>query len=191
MINVCGLKSKLDIPEFRDTLKVHDISLLCETKLDECDEDYILSLITPLKLKAYFKHRKTLTAWRSGGLCIFYKDSLDKYFSHINSSCKLVQWILISKVLTGSDKDVLIGNTYVPPEGTRYQSLTPFQDLQEEIQKFNNCDVCIAGDLNSHTGTKRDYVVSDDFIPDQLNFDMEAQAVLNNIAKLNTNNCLI
>ena len=58
MINVCGLKSKLDIPEFRDTLKAHDISLLCETKLDECDEDYILSLIAPLKLKAYFKHRK-------------------------------------------------------------------------------------------------------------------------------------
>ena len=57
MINVCGLKSKLDIPNFRDTLKVYDISLLCETKLDECDEDYILSFITPRKLKAFFKHR--------------------------------------------------------------------------------------------------------------------------------------
>ena len=54
MINVCGLKSKLDIPEFRDNLIVYDISLLCETKLDECDEDYILSFITPLKLKAFF-----------------------------------------------------------------------------------------------------------------------------------------
>ena len=87
-----------------------------------------------------------------------YKDSLDKYLSHVNSSCKLVQWISISKVLTGFDKDVLIGNTYVPPEGTRYQSLTPFQDLQEDIQKFNNCYVCIAGDLNSHTNTIRDDV---------------------------------
>ena len=85
-INVCGLKSKLDIPEFRDTLKVYDISLLCETKLDECDEEYILSLISPLKLKAFFKHRKTLTAWRSGGLCILYKKSLDKYFFCINSN---------------------------------------------------------------------------------------------------------
>ena len=75
----CGLKSKLDIPEFRDILKAHDIFLMCETKLDECDEDYILSLIAPFKLKAYFKHRKTLTAWRSGGLCILYKDNLDKY----------------------------------------------------------------------------------------------------------------
>ena len=54
MINVCGLKSKLDIPEFRDTLEVYDISLLCETKLDEADEDYILGFITPLRLKAFF-----------------------------------------------------------------------------------------------------------------------------------------
>ena len=188
MINVCGLRGKLDIPEFRDNLKVYDISLLCETKLDECDEDYILSFITPLKLKAFFKQRKTLTAWRSGGLCILYKESLDKYISYCNSSSKLVQWILISKVLTGSDKDVLIGNTYVPPEGTKYQSLTPFQDLQEDIQKFNNCYVCIAGDLNSHTNTIRDYVEVNDFMPEQLNFDIEAQNHLYNIQMLNSHN---
>ena len=91
-------------------------------------------------------------------------------------------------MLTGLDKDVLIGNTYVPPVGTRYQSLTPFQDLQEDIQKFNNCYVCIAGDLNSHTNTSRDYVEVKDFTPEQLNFDIEAQNYLDNIKYLHSYN---
>ena len=188
MINVCGLKSKLDIPEFKDALEACDISLLCETKLDQVDEDYILGVITPLKLKAFFKHRKTLSAWRSGGLCILYKENLEKYITYINSSCKLIQWILISKLLIGLDQDLIVGNTYVPPEGTRYQSLTPFQDLQEDIQKFYNCYVCLAGDLNSHTNTNRDYVEVIDFMPEQLNFDIEAQNHINNIKILLSHN---
>ena len=37
MVNVCGLRNKLDIPEFRDTLEMYDISLLCESLLDKVD----------------------------------------------------------------------------------------------------------------------------------------------------------
>ena len=129
IFNVCGLRNKLDIPEFRDTLEMYDISLLCESKLDKADEDYILSVITPLSLNAYFKHRKTLSARRSGGLCILYKEHLDKYITHIVTKCKLIQWLRISKQLTGADKDIMIGNTYIPPKGTRYENLTPFQYL--------------------------------------------------------------
>ena len=40
-INVCGLKGKLKIPEFRDNLKCYDISLLSETKLDNADTELI------------------------------------------------------------------------------------------------------------------------------------------------------
>ena len=72
IFNVCGLRNKLDIPEFRDTLEMYDISFLCESKLDKADEDYILSVITPLSLKAFFKHRKTLSARRSGCRWIMY-----------------------------------------------------------------------------------------------------------------------
>ena len=110
IINVCGLKGKLDIPEFKNNLRLFDISLLCETKLDKMDENYIIDIITPLRLKAFFKHRKTLSTWRSGGLCILYKEHMEKYIKHINSNCKLVQWLLISKLLIGTDKDVLVGS---------------------------------------------------------------------------------
>ena len=49
IINVCGLKGKLDIPEFKNNLRLFDISLLCETKLDKIDEGYIIDIITPLR----------------------------------------------------------------------------------------------------------------------------------------------
>ena len=190
IINVCGLKRKLlDIPEFKDTLIKHDISLLCETKLDDVDKELINESINNINLKAFYKNRETRNPWRSGGLCIIYNVNIEKHLTYVESKCNLVQWLKIDKSLMGTDKDIVIGNTYIPPVGTKYVSATPYLDLQDELMRFRDSHICITGDLNSHTGTKRDYVVSDDFIPDQLNFDMEAQALLNNIAKLNTNNC--
>ena len=82
----------------------------------------------------------------------------------------------------------MIGNTYIPPENSRYQSLTPFQELQDELIKFGDCYFCIAGDLNSHTGKKRDHVESSDFTEDQLNFDVEAQTNVASLKYLQNNN---
>ena len=47
--------------------------------------------------------------------------------------------------------------------------------------KFKDNYICIAGDLNSHTGTERDYVIIDDFNQEQLDCDNEAQALLDNV----------
>ena len=106
---------------------------------------------------------------------------MEKYIKHVSTNFKLVQWILISKLLVGTDKDLMVGNTYIPPEKTRYHSLTPYQDLQEEIIKFSNCYICFAGDLNSHTNTIRDYVKVKDFMVEQLNYDTETQNHLSSI----------
>ena len=187
-INVCGLKGKLKIPEFRENLKLFDISLLCETKLDDADIELIQESISDLNLKAVFKNRKTVTAWRSGGLCIIYSEQLEKYLTHINSKCKLVQWLKINKTLIGTDKDLMIGNTYLPPERSNYNNATAYQELQNELLKFKNNHFYIAGDLNSHSGTIRDYIEKEDFMPEQLNFDSEVQDYLNNISWLQNNN---
>ena len=175
MINVCGLRGKLDIPEFRNTLEMYDINLISETKLDAADEDHIIEVITTMRLKAFFKHRTLVTPFKSGGLCIIYKQTIAKYIKHIITNSNLVQWMLISKVLVGTDKDLMVGNTYIPPHKTRYHNLTPYVDLQKEFDKFSNCYICFAGDLNSHTNNIRDYVEEKDFMVDQLNYDTEAQ----------------
>ena len=54
IINVCGLRRKIEIPEFKDALKSHDISLLCETKLDDADSENIQEAIKDLNLKVFF-----------------------------------------------------------------------------------------------------------------------------------------
>ena len=125
--------------------------------------------------------------WRSGGLCIIYSERIANFLTHIESKCDMVQWLKINKLLTGTDKDVMLGNTYIPPGNTNYYNATAFQDLQEELIKFNNNIFCIAGDLNSHSGTVRDYVEIEDFTPEHLNFDSDSQEHLNNIIWLQNN----
>ena len=78
ILNVCGLRRKIEIPEFRNALKSHDISLLCETKLDDADNDTIQEAVKDLNLKVFFKNRKALSARRSGGLCIIINKNIEK-----------------------------------------------------------------------------------------------------------------
>ena len=40
-LNVCGLKSKLDTPEFMETCEKYDIVCLTETKLDDFDTELV------------------------------------------------------------------------------------------------------------------------------------------------------
>ena len=140
--------------------------------------DHIQETMCSLNLCAFFKNRKRLSGNRSGGLCVVFEKNLTNYISHVNSSCKLVQWIRINRELLGTDKDIMLGNTYIPPEGSTYCSLTPYQDLQQELLKFSDCYFCIAGDLNSRTKNLRDYVLPSDFEQDQLDFDTEVNISL-------------
>ena len=129
IVNVCSLKKRLDTPEFRNALNSCDILLLCETRLDDADIEYVQEILDGLNLCAYFKNRRALTAYKSGGLCVVFDKRIKKYVQLINSNSKLVQWVRLDKTLLGMDKDLMLGNTYIPPENSRYYSLTPFQDL--------------------------------------------------------------
>ena len=185
--NVGGLKGRLDDPEFRAVLKDYDLTLLSETHLDDADNDLVSEKLRSVNLSVKFKNRKALSTYRSGGLCIIYSHVISNHISFIESNCELVQWIKISKTILSLDKDVLLGNTYIPPEHTRYQNLTPFQELQEEILKFDDYYICIAGDLNSRTNTLRDYIVRNDFVPEQFEFDEDAQNGLTSLNLLTSN----
>ena len=189
--NVCGLIGRLDVPEFRKTLTDFNLTLLCETHLDDADNDLVREKLECLNLNIMFKNRKSLSTRRSGGLCIIYSHDISDHISFAESNCELVQWVKISKNILSTDKDVLLGNTYIPPDRTRYQSLTPFQELQEDILKFDDYHICIAGDFNSHTKNLRDYIVRNDFVPEQLEFDEDAQNGLTSLNLLTSNNIIL
>lgn len=72
-LNVCGLISKLKIPEFHDCIKRYDYICISETKIDDLDIPLVLENL-PLGYTAIFKNRKHVTNVKSGGICIIYKD---------------------------------------------------------------------------------------------------------------------
>ena len=100
------------IPEFKENLCNYSIICLCETKLDDIDNEDISNQLDNLGFSVYFKNRKPISNYRSGGLCLIIKKDLQDFVSIVESESKLVQWFKIDKTLTGYDKDVIVGNVY-------------------------------------------------------------------------------
>ena len=195
-LNVCGLKSKLLISEFKSNLSNYSIICLCETKLDDIDNEYISLQLENLGYSVYFKNRRSISNYRSGGLCVIVKNELLEFISIIESESKLVQWFKIDKTLTGYGKYVIVGNIYIPPEGTRFQNDAPLVEIQDEMLNFAADNlICLTGDFNAHTKINMDYIVANEFMLNQLEFDPEIAVMLDDICimdnlgvKINRNN---
>ena len=174
------------IPEFKENLCNYSIICLCETKLDDIDNEDISNQLDNLGFSVYFKNRKPISNYRSGGLCLIIKKALQDFVSIVESESKLVQWFKIDKTLTGYDKDVIVGNVYIPPVRTRYEHDVPLVEIQDEMVNFaiDNL-ICLTGDFNAHTKTTRDFIVGNEFIMNQLEFDSEISAMLDDLGTLN------
>jgi hypothetical protein len=44
-----------------------------------------------------------------------------------------VQWVKIDSSIFGTDKNVLLGNIYIPPENTKYSCLDAFNEIESEM----------------------------------------------------------
>ena len=82
-LNVCGLKSKLNCPEFCKLISEHEIIGLQESKLD--DVDYIC---VP-GYKIYHNNRKAVSRYRSGGITLLVKDELSPFVTVLKNESKL------------------------------------------------------------------------------------------------------
>ena len=65
-------------------------------------------------------------------------------------------------------KDLKCGHVYLPPQGSKYASDDPFQEIQEELFRFCNDakNTLIFGDFNARTGVIHDYVRVDECLSD-------------------------
>ena len=70
-LNVCGLKSKTIIPEFRNYIDKFDIIGLQETKMDFVDERQYFE-----GYMSYYKSRRKVSRVKSGGLALLVKKTL-------------------------------------------------------------------------------------------------------------------
>ena len=65
-LNCCGIKSKLNYPEFVEFISEFDILCLLETKTDDCAEINIPGYSVQMKNRKLFSNRK------SGGIILAY-----------------------------------------------------------------------------------------------------------------------
>ena len=158
-LNVCGIKSKLNCPEFIDLIKSHDVIGVQETKLDDID---------CIQLPGYeiiCKNRKKMSRYRSGGIAVLVNSKFSPFIKFHENKSSLVQWFTISKRLTNLESDILCGNIYIPPCGSKYAHEDPYLEIQTEFNHYctGSNDVIMFGDYNSRTANLPDFLAADKF----------------------------
>lgn len=149
--------SKLKDPDFLNIFQNYDILFFQETKTDNLDH---LSL--PDGFTYVAKHRKKCLR-KSGGIVTIFKKSLAHLLEFPDTSSEYVQWVKIDSSIFGTDKNVLLGNIYIPPENTKYSCLDAFNEIESEMfQLSEHSDLIgLLGDINAKTGKLLDYVETD------------------------------
>ena len=183
-LNVCGLKRRLNYPEFQDLIKQFDIFCVSESKLGKYD-DITLEGYTFLS-----QYRKQHFIRKSGGIGVFLKFDIAPYVTYIDSDSDFILWFKLSKQLLKTDQDVVIGAVYVPPSVSRFCTEDELDMFEVEI-----CNMCIqykyvllTGDFNARTWIKDDFTTADDFLADYFDFDDTIRNFFNASSVLLDNN---
>ena len=183
-INVCGLKKKLNTPEFVNLINSYDIVGVQETRLDDADN------ITIPGYTIVCQNRQKLSRCRSGGTAVIIRDTILPHVKFGKSDSKLIQFFTLQKTLTILQENIYFGLIYIPPAGSKYASTDPYLEIQTEIEKYcSSCDrIILFGDFNSRTGILADYVIADTFISEMNGNDTlleESKYKLECLEKLN------
>ena len=153
--NICGIKSKLQDPDFLSELISHDIIILCET-FSENDDLYIPGY----KCKNVFRKLKNRKARRnSGGVSVLTKLEILDFVTPIKTTAEHLIWLKISNKLTGYPLDTYCCCSYIPPYDSPYykihKDLDIFDELSFDITKFSKVGhIMVSGDLNARLGSK-------------------------------------
>ncbi|MEW8546069.1 MAG: endonuclease/exonuclease/phosphatase family protein [Candidatus Thiodiazotropha sp.] len=166
-LNVCGIKRRVNYPEFCELVQEHDIFCVAETKLDKHDT---------VQIEGYTflsQSRKQPFLRRSGGIGVFVKASISPYVTIIESDSDYILWFKISKKFLRTDEDIVCGAIYVPPSDSKYN--TPDELDMFEVEITNMCIlqkyVFLMGDFNSRTHNKEDFTDVDTFFANHFDFD--------------------
>lgn len=168
-LNVCGLKRRLEYPEFNAFINQHDILCLAETKLDDTD------IISVDQYTFYSKPRRQAYLRKSGGLGFFARNDISKHLKQVHTESEYIFCLSLSKHFHQSDQDILIMAVYVPPQQSRFFSNDEFELFENDVTRLCSQYDCIItmGDFNAQTGDLEDYTSADSFFTDFFDFDQE------------------
>ena len=83
-LNVCGLVSKLNCPEFLSFIKQYDIICIQESKLDDVD------IVSIAGYQIFTNNRRAISRYRSGGITLIVKNELSPYIRMKKTDSKLI-----------------------------------------------------------------------------------------------------
>lgn len=193
-LNVCGIKPKLNSPDFSDYVRDYDFILVSETKIDSIDEQIILEKL-PDGYTASFKSREYCSKYSSGGIGIIFKQVFSDKVKFLPTENKCVLWCKLDKTIGDFDKDLLLGSIYVPPEKSDFYMPDIMEDLELEImekQIQENAYMCLGGDFNARTSVLSDILSDTDDpdlgCPDYFKKDCPVKSTRKNCDKKTNNN---
>ena len=169
-LNECGLKPKLNIPEFNELIQTHDIVSCVETKLDDLD------IVNVDNFVVVQKNRKQKVKRKSGGIAVMIRNNIYKHFEYVDTDCEYVLWFKLDKALFQSEEDVYFGAVYVPPAYTDYSKTDILEQFYQESELFTRSHkyVYLLGDFNTRTSALSDITTTDDEILRQIGVNWES-----------------
>ena len=146
-LNVCGLKRRLEYPDFTKYFENSDILCFMETMLDDSD------IISLPGFRTISQPRKRKHFRKSGGLAVLIKDRSAEFCKHIDTTTDYISWLSLNKSLTNTEENVITGVIYVPPTQSKFFNDEELTNLENEIISMcsNYKHVFITGDFNART----------------------------------------
>ena len=140
-LNVCGLKRRVQYPDFISFVNQYDVVCLAETKLDEAD----VILLDGYTFISQPRRQKYLR--KSGGIGIFVRNNLSKHVKTITMQSEYIACINISRSYHKHDQDILIASVYIPPQQSRFFNNDEFDLFEQDVTSLcryaakhtNNC----------------------------------------------------
>lgn len=156
-LKVCGLKSKLNCPDFLNFLHKYDIICIQESRLDDVDH-----IIVP-GYKLFMHNRKQIARYQSGGIALLAKEEYIPFIHVPKKENKFVFWFKISKRILHINKNLICGVIYIPPQASKYTHPDPYLELQIEVDRIcgTSNHILLLSDFNSRTANLCGYIKCD------------------------------
>lgn len=158
-LNVCGLRKKLQFPDFVTFVCKYDVLCLTETKTDNTD----ISNIPGFPIR----------------------ENSVKYIEVLISECEYVFWFKLSRNLSNSSSDILFGVTYVPPENTSYSSSDCFTEYRtrnvEYVKNYLEYNMFIRRFQCKNWQIERLYIYLGNLLANHNNMDEETRQSLEHV----------
>ena len=166
-LNVCGIRRKMQYPEFRDLISNYDLFCVTESKLDNHD------LITLPGYKFISQPRRQKFLRRSGGIGVFVKDNISPHISIIDSDSDYILWLQLSKSFFKAEDDLIFGVVYLPPTDSRFNNPDELELFEIEITTMSVLHkyMFLLGDFNARSSSEPEFIDADDFLAEHFGYD--------------------